>query len=166
MSVFPSPLRIHLRDISSNLECSLNLCPDKKRNRIPYGSLKGEMSHEEIPDVNVRRICAQPLVVSRRLHRCHPTYTTPAPSGGYSTTRAPYDNKCRATPREGRGHGPSTFPSARLDSRTLGLEWEVGLAAWLLGNSSPALCQMGSWPLEASAKWLGLGSGALEIPLI
>jgi len=53
--------------------------PGKKRNRIPYRTLKGEMFHEEIPGVNVRRTCPQPLVVSRRLYRCHPTCTTPSP---------------------------------------------------------------------------------------
>ena len=42
----------------------------------------------------------------------------------------------------------------------------MGLAAWLLGDSSPSLCQMGSWPLEASVRWLGLDSWALELPLM
>jgi hypothetical protein len=37
----------------------------------------------------------------------------------------------------------TTPPSAHLDSRILGLEWAVGLAAWLLGHSSPSVCQMG-----------------------
>ena len=138
--------------------------PGKKRNRIPYRTLKGEMFHEEIPDVNVRRTCAQPLVVSRRLHRCRPPCTATS-SIGCPTTRASYDDKCGATPREGRGHGSSTLPPACLSSRTLGLEWKVGLTTWLLGNSSPSLCQMGSWPLEASARWLGLDSWTLEMPL-
>ena len=36
-------------------------------------------------------------------------------------------------------------PLVRLSTsgvQNIGLEWEVGLATWLLGHSSPALCQM------------------------
>ena len=56
---------------------------------------------------------------------------------------------------------PSTFPSARLDSRTLGLEWEVGLPAWLLDGFLPISKTYGF--LEAFSQVDGFGfRGSLE----
>jgi len=128
--------------------------------------MKGELFHEDISDVGISRTWARPLVVSQQLHRCCPTCTTTPSSDGCPTPRACYDGKRGASPHEGRGRDSRTLRSTCLDSRTLELEREVGLGTWLLGHSSSSPCPMGSWTLEASSGWLGLGCWPLEIPLM
>jgi len=63
------------------------------------------------------------------------------------------------------GHCP-TSSTKHIWIQGIWLAMGSGLAPWLWGHSSPSLCPIGSWSLEASARCLGLDSWTLELPLM